>query len=532
MKFGCLGLPPLLAVVGVMMQAMVAVAESLPEEMAIPPAEPLAYDSLTDESFADNALDQVTSVSQLSDVQPSDWAYEALRSLVEQYGCISGDAGVFQGGRSLTRYEFAAGLNACLDRINELVTQDLGGRFSAEDLTRLQRLQEEFSSELEALRGRMDDLENRTAELEANQFSTTTSLRGQTIIAFNGGFQGDADDPNTVLLSRVRLNLVTSFTGTDTLLTQLETGTGGANNDAASFLLRDRGQFQDDLVGDELEAAQTINRFLQTSSALEYSDADSQVRLNRLSYEFAPDADLTLALFAQGYASDYVDRNPYANDDADNFSTFGFVNNQLLLANDPLGAGAALRWNPGAGALTLRAVYRADEAAIAPAALDDGNQGGVFGDPYLGVVELEFAFSNDGAIALQYSGGAQGDSSYDVVGANLQLSLTRQLELFGRFGYAFNFPGDIEPAAWSAGVTLADLFIPGAVGGFAIGQPLVFQEDAIRLFDGTQTNFELFYRLPLSDNISVTPALQLITDPGNQNGNAILTGTLRTVFNF
>ena len=36
------------------------------------------------------AMDQVTSVSQLSDVQPTDWAFQALQSLVERYGCIAG----------------------------------------------------------------------------------------------------------------------------------------------------------------------------------------------------------------------------------------------------------------------------------------------------------------------------------------------------------------------------------------------------------------------------------------------------------
>ncbi len=38
---------------------------------------------------ADN-LSQVTSVSQLSDVQPTDWAFQAVQSLVERYGCIAG----------------------------------------------------------------------------------------------------------------------------------------------------------------------------------------------------------------------------------------------------------------------------------------------------------------------------------------------------------------------------------------------------------------------------------------------------------
>jgi S-layer homology domain len=53
----------------------------------------------------------VTSVSELSDVQPTDWAFQALQSLVERYGVIAGyKDGTFKGDRALTRYEFAAGL--------------------------------------------------------------------------------------------------------------------------------------------------------------------------------------------------------------------------------------------------------------------------------------------------------------------------------------------------------------------------------------------------------------------------------------
>jgi hypothetical protein len=63
-----------------------------------------------------NNLEQVTSVSQLSDVRPTDWAFQALQSLVERYGCIAGYPDrTYRGNRALTRFEFAAGLNACLD---------------------------------------------------------------------------------------------------------------------------------------------------------------------------------------------------------------------------------------------------------------------------------------------------------------------------------------------------------------------------------------------------------------------------------
>ncbi len=124
-----------------------------------------------------NPMAQVTSVSQLKDVQPNDWAFQALQSLVERYGCIAGypDSN-YRGNRALTRYEFAAGVNACLDRVNELITTATSDLVTREDLAILQKLQSEFPPELATLRGRVDSLEAITAEIKANQFSTTTKL--------------------------------------------------------------------------------------------------------------------------------------------------------------------------------------------------------------------------------------------------------------------------------------------------------------------------------------------------------------------
>ena len=105
----------------------------------------------------DNSMSQVTSVSQFSDVQPTDWAFQALQSLVERYGCIAGyPNSTYRGNRALTRYEFAAGLNACLDRVNELIATATADLVTKQDLATLQRLQEEFSAELATLRGRVD----------------------------------------------------------------------------------------------------------------------------------------------------------------------------------------------------------------------------------------------------------------------------------------------------------------------------------------------------------------------------------------
>lgn len=549
---------------------------------------------------------QVTSVSQLSDVKPTDWAFQALQSLVERYGCIVGYPNkTFRGHQALTRYEFAAGLNACLDKVQDLIAAATTDLVKKEDLQLLQKLQEEFAAELATLRGQVDALDTRTATLEKQQFSTTTKLTGQAIFAINGGTQANAADPNTIFFHRTRLNLATSFSGKDLLLTQLQTGNGG-NTDAASFALQETGGFRNQLVKigeaqiqqqfervffplsslgltlenlgiglaklqtvDEIrdtysgiirtlsleagvspeaasnlsqtivrgiETGRTVNRFLQASSALDYANnVTSGLSLNRLSYTFPVAKDLEVSLFPQGYLSDYVDRTRYANNDTTNFSTYGLINNQLLLAGDAPGAGAAIRWNPNQGILTFRAAYRAEQAAFTNTSLifgDRGDRTGIFNAPNLGIVELELAPSKTFALRLQYSGGTQGDDSYSVLGANLELALGKHIGLFGRFGYAFHFPGDLRAIAWSAGLVFPDLLKRGDLAGIAIGQPLSLQDNVLGLFNARQTNYEAFYRFRINDNIAISPVFQVITNPGNIKTDTIFTATLRTVFSF
>jgi porin len=63
----------------------------------------------------------------------------------------------------------------------------------------------------------------------------------------------------------------------------------------------------------------------------------------------------------------------------------------------------------------------------------------------------------------------------------------------------------------------------------AIGQPFV--ESSVG--NTTQTNLEVFYNFPVGDRIRITPLMQVILNPGNQDSNGtIFSGTLRTVFSF
>jgi porin len=483
--------------------------------------------------------EQVTSVTQLRDVQPTDWAFEALRSLIERYGVIAGyPDGTFRGNRAMTRYEFAAALNAAIERINELVAQGKTSFVSREDLAKLQRLQEEFATELAALRGRVDGLESRTAELEATQFSTTTKLTGQVVFAVTGGgFSGDriidvtgnqiaTKDPNTTFIYRAALDFNTSFKGNDLLKIRIDVGSDGPNDNAAGFLEPTFG------------------------SVIDFSTKPpvDKPGLARLFYTFTPFKDITLSIGPRMALIDYVDFNRYADLSFLDFSTQAFINNYILIPLQGLGAGAAVSWNPGRGPFTARAVYLALSAndpnsgspsfvpgLFPPAYIlypNGRGNGGLFGDPHQGVIELEYAPNKAFTLRLQYTGGNILDGRFDVFGANVELALSQRIGVFGRYGYgsyqdtAF---GDINPQYWMAGIAFPDLFIPGARSGIAVGQPFIASE----LGNATQTNFEGFYNFPVSNGIQITPVVQVILNPANQDSNGtIVTGTLRTVFSF
>jgi hypothetical protein len=111
-----------------------------------------------------------------------------------------------------------------LQQVERLIAANTANFVTKEDLARLQRLVDEFRPELSTLGARVDKLEGRVASLEDHQFSTTTKLRGEAIFAVVGGTGGDpvnGRDPN-IMVDRVRLNLQTSFTGKDLLITGLQ----------------------------------------------------------------------------------------------------------------------------------------------------------------------------------------------------------------------------------------------------------------------------------------------------------------------
>jgi len=222
-----------------------------------------------------------------------------------------------------------------------------------------------------------------------------------------------------------------------------------------------------------------------------------------------------------------------------------------LLPIDGPSAGAAIDWK--LGDFTVRALYAAADAAnhgnqsqpirgtssftrvLYPntlSNLETSGDRGLFGSTYQGSLEVEYASLKNLAIRLQYSGGEVFSNRYDVFGINGEVTISPEIAIFGRYGvgkYNNTEFGDLNLSYWMAGIALPDLFLKGAMAGFAAGQPFIAKE----VGNATQTNFEAFYRLPISKNIQFTPLIQVVTNAGNRNENgAIVTGTLRVVFLF
>ncbi len=507
---------------------------------------------------------QVTSVSQLSDVQPTDWAFQALQSLVERYGCIAGyPDGSYRGNRAVSRYEFAAGVNACLDRVNELIAQGLAETVTRDDLATLQRLQEEFAAELATLRGRVDALEARTAELEANQFSTTTQLNGEAIFAISDRF-GDDDTNQAVFQNRVRLDLVTSFTGQDALHTRLAAGTTTPFRSASVFSpdAAPAGEFN--LTPDG--APGTAEGILTPRVG---GNTDADIVLDWLAYYFPVGDRLEAYVAAAGSTHNhyvYSTINPYFEDfDGGSGSISAFSQASPIYR---IGGGTGVGLNLALdrdSRFVLSAGYMADNAA------DSSPGSGLFNGDYaaLGQITLtpnsslqfgltyvhgyhtsssaifdsgiqgEFFTGSTLANAFHVSAGVPAVTNSYGVEASWRITPNVVLNAFG--GYTdviFVETGDGEIWYYGLGLALPDLFGSGNLGGIFVGvEPYLGGLEGVgSIPNATSVHAEAFYRFRVTDNIAITPGVIWISNPdqvGNTDGfsDAVI-GTLRTTFSF
>ena len=529
--------------------------------------------SVAELSQESNNLSQVTSVSQFSDVQPTDWAFQALQSLVERYGCAAGyPSGTFRGNRSLSRYEFAAGLNSCLDRVNELIATATADLVTKQDLATLQRLQEEFSTELATLRGQVDALEARTGELEANQFSTTTKLSGEAIFSISQAFgdkvavQSTAAGTrptqdltsNATFSDRVRLTLNTSFTGTDQLQTRLNAGNILPNNNPTN-------------------ATAAVNTGTGTNmTRLGYDTGvgtNNSVAIDKLNYSFNLKDKIRVRIDATGAELNEnvnVFNPDFRSSGSGALSRYGRFSPIYRQAGD--GAGITVNINPN-GKLGLSTAYMAQALSNRTAANNPAPGNGLFnGDntifgqlslkPIPAInIGLTYAHTYQRGITGQnnnflgstgssrannpFGAGVAAEASNYGIQATLQPR--KNITLGGWAGYtaASTLTGDPRSGEiwyWAGTLGIKDFIREGNTLGLIVGQSPKLTGGTVRTGAttsgitrdfNTSYHIEGLYKMKLSDNILVTPGVIVILNPEhNDKNSAEYVGTLRTTFTF
>ena len=457
--------------------------------------------------------EQVTSITQFSDVRPTDWAYQALGNLVERYGCVAGyPNGTYKGGQSMTRFEAAALLNACLDRVTEVTDE-------------LQRLLDEFKAELVVLTARVDGLDAKVGQLEATQFSTTTKLKGEANFMLGGVPSLETNKGgnvgNTAFNYDLRLNFDTSFTGKDLLRTRLRSG-----------------NFNSDPFG----SSSSLFKLDKAEST------DNTVEIDRLYYQFPVSKSVTLTAgpLVRNTEMAWVP-SAYKSEILDFFAVAGTPG----VYNKATGAGFGVQWKQptqkGKGGFIAGLNYVAQNGNDSETGVFDSDgalnllaQVG-YRAPQWGV-GVGYRYGGEGTRPRTYNGllGANGtlldgqESNSVAMNAYWQPSQSGLIPSVSA-GYGYNFVSGTTGAtdstdsdSWFVGLQWSDVFVPGNSAGVAVGQAPSAETAGV----SDATMLEIFYKYQVTDNISITPALFYVDNNQRYQDSSKWGGVVQTKFTF
>jgi hypothetical protein len=507
-------------------------------------------------------LAQISNISELTDVEPLHWSYQALQSLVEDYACLEGFPDqTFRGDRFMSRYEFAAGLNACLDAIRVLIASN---QIDPETLATIQRLSEEFAGELAQLASQVDALEADVAELSANQFSTVAKLRGQVFAHLSGGFadgdilaegtsafsaardaNGDPivrtidDNPNMVFSYYTWINLDSSFTGSDKLTLQLVAGDGIA----PSNLYVSGGLFN------TFGAPFTLQTGTPGGTA-------GSVYIRELSYGFPVGEKLSVEIGPRVNWYRFFDNNRYTFflTGANSFNSSGGTQVNAV----DRGTGAVAVWDI-TDWLDLRVGWLAENTEFLTSSTVSDPDLGLFGGAHTLTTQVGLKPFNNFNLRLLYNrsrlvpngagqiGGAVSEPLYGfaddgvgggIDGANADTFLVNfdwtpfdWLGLFGRYSYGStnlidngDDIGEVNAQSFQFGLGFPDLFKEGALGTVSYVIPFDILDGREFMVSGggdggTQQEVEVSYRYPLSSNIAIMPSFYWIINANNFDDN-------------
>jgi len=497
---------------------------------------------------------QLVTISDISDLRPTDWAYQAIVNLADRYGCVAvfRDT-VYAGQRNITRYQAASLLSSCMTKISESTDE-------------LRRLQEEFRGELAVLYGRTERLETGALQLSAMQFSTTTKLRGEASFILGAvNYQGDVREngvgvsplkPNQEALNfiySIRIGFDTSFTGKDLLYTQIRSG--NAANSPFNTFNPSTPWFTSTVPLAALERAYTP------------IGGNNVANIERLYYKFHVGSQVNVTMAAvimnMGLWAVYPSAYGVRGDNLlDFFSSFGTPG----VYNKAVGSALGFTWKEKSGWKDSSWFAHVHYLAMSG---ENSVDGGIGRSQSRGNIAAQFGYQSpqfNVTAGYRYGqGGTNFGRGTAFAEANqwslpyLSSATSNSVALNGYWrpitrswvpsisaGWVFNTlnnaditladclcdPGSpfiSNSQSWMLGFQWDDLTGIHDVLGMAVGQPTF----ATALRDGSTPNdgnyaLEVFYRYPFTNNINVTPSVFYLSRPYGQQtiGNFGLLGFL------
>ena len=526
------------------LQAMAAPAPAAANELASLNSRETINDYMQqqeiDELKAWRSKNQVTSVNQFSDVRPTDWAYQALTNLVEKYGCVAGyPDGTYKGGQAMSRFEAAALLNACLDRVTEVTDE-------------LQRLMDEFKKELAVLKGRVDGLEAKVGTLEAQQFSTTTKLSGLATfvvggISYSGSGKNNIRDylgqpvspPQNVTFNYdLQLTFDTSFTGKDLLRTNLRAGNFGSS-----------------VFGGEPHA---LGNSAELEVAFEEDEGPNIVGIDKLFYQFPIGNQLTATVGARVGQEDMLALWPSVYP-ADTILNLFTVNGAPAAYSKNLGAGAGLWWQNNGwsvsanyvsalGSDSTKGLFTKESGATASVQLGYQQEQWGLAAIWSYVQPLtQFVPGTTPLVHGSIDHGERDGAETNAFGISafwqpLESGWMPSVSLgWGINNTTYGVQTTGKPSvsqSWMVGLQWTDVFAKGNDFGFAVGQA-VFATSLTGGVSPDDGNYALegWYKFQVTDKISITPALFYLSRPMGQRtpvgqGFSSLGALVKTTFKF
>jgi Carbohydrate-selective porin, OprB family len=465
-------------------------------------------------------------------VKPGDWSYKALQDVATKYGCNAN-----LNNQPVSQLEFARGLNACLNKIEPILAQNPGTvppapadpttttttpAVTQADLEVIKRLTQEYRAQLTEIDGRLTSADKKVAQAQANQFSTTTKLKGEAVFNVSSTFSG-ATQNNIVFGDRVRLLFESSFTGQDKLFTRLATG------NVASL-------------------GATFNSPSNVGAQVVETNGTNSVGLDWLAYQFpVSSASVYVAAF-NGLQADYAPTY------APNFDDFTGASGSLsaFAESSPI---YKIGGGTGVGATIPVAETGLASVNLGYFAFGANNPAtgqGLFGIDNSLFGQLNFKFSPQFDAGLTYINSSHSGTIFNgtgvVVGTplanNTGVGRTTANSFGAQFAYkasdklAFNAFAMTSNARRSTGVTdniwsygggisFPDVDGKGGLLGLFVGaEPYVSGVGSVPF------HVQGFYKYKLSDNLSITPGLIFVTNPDQTSGNSALVGVVRTTFLF